>query len=243
LEPEFVNKYFRPSGVPTVTAFAAYTGPLEPQDGDIRKEIKETRANPALSMIVKKYTDAELYDMIFHRTVMTTYWWVEPEIQGRNPEETLLQLEGVYQIARGIRPFDAIQAIPNLSPNLKINLVVAADDQYIASGVIKKYWNALPEGNRGYYITVYGSRHAMLQLIPITSAHISRLTSKPPLEVIPYGSEIQVFQQTNRIHYGRARYNLEDLINGKVFDEGFAADVSDLRLRDRSNERSCRMIF
>lgn len=201
--PEFATK------LRSITAFAPYTEPLKAQDEQIKDEIKFWKE------LNLKYSDQQLYDMIFYRTVMSSYPIYEPEIIGSSVLETKVRLEGVYALATGIRPYNAGKVIGNLPPNLKINIVISANDQYIPDGVIKAYWNALPASNRGYFITLFGTEHKMLQTLPRMSANISELTANPPLDKIPYGAEFEVYFATGRIRYGVKRFILEDLLREK----------------------------
>jgi hypothetical protein len=201
-EQPFVNRYFR-----SLTAFAPYTEPLRSQDESIKREIKWWRKwYPNLN----DYSDQELYDMIFYRTVMSSYWWYEPEIIGRTPDETRLYLEGVHALAKGIRSFNAGDYI-SLLGDTRLNIVMASDDQYIPSDVIPKFWSALPAKNRGYFVTLYRSEHKMLQVMATLSSDIEELTANPVKE-IPLGSEIEAYWPTSRIHYGSQRYELGKLI-------------------------------
>lgn len=202
LEPEFALRYFR-----TTTVYAPFTEALRDQDEQIRREIKAWRTlYPNL-----RYTDTELYDMIFYRKVMSSYWMFEPEILGTTTAETTLFLKGVFELGRGIRPFTAADYVGSLPPELKINVVIAASDQYIPGDVIPKFWDALPERNRGYFIEIYGSEHKLFQAVPYFSADVAELTTHP-VSQIPLGSKFEAYQITGRIHVGRARYNLKDLI-------------------------------
>jgi pimeloyl-ACP methyl ester carboxylesterase len=202
-EPAFVDKYFH-----SLTAFAPYTEPMREQDESIHREMDLwKKLNPGVP-----FDDAKLYDMIFYRTVVSTYWYIEPEINGHTPLETALFLDGVYELAKGLRPFTATNWLQNL-PNLPINVVMADNDQYIPGDVIPKYWNLLPKKHRGYFANMMGVEHKMLQVAPLASADLEDLMANPVFNQLPAGASFELYLSTYRINYGSERFKLNELIS------------------------------
>lgn len=187
LQPEFSKETFR-----SVTVFAPYTEILRSQHDQIMTELTWYRIMYPWWTI----SDEALYQMIFRRTVMSTYWMAEPEIIGPTPWHTYLYLDGVVELATGIRPFRAVDVIAQM-PNMPINIVVSATDQYIPSHVIPQFWNALPAEKRGLFIKVYGAEHKMLQTSVPMSAKLEEITSN---SVYPAGSKMEAHTITGGIY-------------------------------------------
>jgi len=226
--PEFSKDTFR-----AATEFSSYTEPLAAQDEQIKQQVELRKMVQANS----HKTDDQLYDEVFYQTVMSTYWIAEPEIIGKNLQETRLFLQGVYHLAQGIRTWKAEDDIGNL-PDMPINLVMSMTDQYIPSDVIPRYWNSLPLKNRGYLIKVYGSEHKIFQAVPRFAAAIEAITSHP-FASSGHGSEFNAFVVTNRIQF------TGNGLKAPSAKEGLAMDIKNYRNSELNGltTNMCRSLF
>lgn len=190
LEPVFAKQNFA-----SVTVFAPYTEPLRTQDEQILTEVgRWKRLIPFLS---RRFSDAELYDMVFDRIVYSTYWSAEPEINSVTLFGTLLNLKGVSAMAKGIRGLVAEKLISAM-PDLPINVVAAVGDQYIPNDVIPAFWAKMQQRIKGVFVWVYQSEHKILQVVPSFSAKLVELLSRK--NNLVRGSTLEAFALSGSIY-------------------------------------------
>lgn len=138
-----------PQRTQNAIAVCPYTEPLTQQDLMIKSQIATTRVmfplNPA--------SDDELYAFFLWQNINTTYPMLEPSIL-----DFPLKKRGVFQLVQGLRKYD-FQAVARAIPPRTLHLVRANLDEYIASGVLERWWALVNPIGRASKLVVQSSHH------------------------------------------------------------------------------------
>lgn len=157
-----------PSLVNNLIMMAPFTRPLDGQDSWIKAQIWATRQ----IFPYNKMTDDDLYDFYLHQIVYATYPQAEPIVL-ENP----FKLEATFRLVQGIRKFRPIDLTGSI-PHRSLHLMIARQDQYINTGVLDEYWDAVPEAARASRLYINGSEHKMVEAVPnFTAAWVYQIIS------------------------------------------------------------------
>lgn len=146
-----------PNEVANVVAMSPYTEPIVSQDAWVNTQVVASKFWPQFL----GWSDEQRYDFFYKQLVYTTYPLAEPRIK-----QIPGNLESVYQLAKGIRPFYASKLAKQL-PIKSMHLMIAELDQLIPTYVHRGFWNSVPKTDKASVIVVKGSYHKMNEQFPV----------------------------------------------------------------------------
>ncbi len=186
-----------PNLVKNLVMMAPFTRPLDGTDNWIKAQIWATRQ----MFPYNKMSDDDLYDYFLHQIVYATYPQAEPIVL-ENP----FKLEATYRLVQGIRkarPIDQTDKIPARA----LHLMIARQDQYIATSVLDEYWDAVPTAARASRLYINGSEHKIVEAVPnFTAAWVyeivtgnKKLYKGADFEGYPFSGEVRSGDETIKV--------------------------------------------
>ena len=162
-----------PDWVENIFAVAPYLKPISQQDQWIRLLVAQTK------LFAPHLSEDFLYDFYLRWLVFGTYSRAEPEALN-----TFAKIQAAFDLARGIRSFEALSIVREL-PSKSLHLVVAGQDQYLTDPQeMDEFWFKLPNRVRETMIVFQGVEHKVPEAAPEFLAHwvhyILLLRSKAP---------------------------------------------------------------
>lgn len=186
-----------PNLVKNLIMMAPFTRPLDGTDNWIKAQIWATRQ----IFPFNKMSDDDLYDYYLHQIVYATYPQAEPIVL-ENP----FKLEATYRLVQGIRKARPIDYTDTIPPHA-LHLMIARQDQYVATSVLEEYWDAVPLQARASRLYINGSEHKMVEAVPnFTAAWVyeiiagnKKLFNGTDFEGYPYSGEVRSKDETIKV--------------------------------------------